>query len=115
MIFQDYHLFKPSPKLKVDPEDAEYPIQVFLRQIQFFGPIPAKMKELADDQRLAIIKEVEDYIEVEEAKLAKPFSQVADPELKEGDKEFILKVMQLDPRDRPTAKELLGDKWFEQP
>lgn len=28
------------------------------------------------------------------------------------DKEFVLKVMKLDPRDRPSAEELLEDSWF---
>jgi serine/threonine protein kinase len=29
-----------------------------------------------------------------------------------ADKEFILKVLKLEPRDRPTAEELLADTWF---
>ncbi|KAL3712838.1 hypothetical protein TMatcc_001540 [Talaromyces marneffei ATCC 18224] len=29
-----------------------------------------------------------------------------------ADKQFVLKMMKLDPRDRPTARELLKDQWF---
>jgi len=32
--------------------------------------------------------------------------------LTEEDREFLLKVMMLDPKARPTATQLLQDKWF---
>ena len=35
-----------------------------------------------------------------------------DKELAEEDRTFICKIMKLDPRDRPTAKELLQDPWL---
>ena len=38
---------------------------------------------------------------------------VVDEELSQKDKDFLLGIMKLDPRDRPTAKELLQDEWFE--
>jgi hypothetical protein len=40
-----------------------------------------------------------------------PFRFAKERVVKE-DKEFILKTMQMDWRDRPTAQELLYDKWF---
>ncbi|KMU88548.1 hypothetical protein CIHG_06348 [Coccidioides immitis H538.4] len=42
----------------------------------------------------------------------RPFSLASQREISEDDKEFVLKIMKLDPRDRPTAKELLEDEWF---
>lgn len=42
----------------------------------------------------------------------KPFHLVTTKEIPAADKKFILKVMKLDPRDRPTVGELLGDEWF---
>lgn len=35
-----------------------------------------------------------------------------DEELSKEDRDFIVKMMKLDPRDRLTAKELLQDEWF---
>ena len=43
----------------------------------------------------------------------KPFSRIAEREVSKEDKEFILKIMRLDPRERPSAAELLRDKWFD--
>ena len=31
-----------------------------------------------------------------------------------NDKAFVLKIMKLDPRDRPTAKGLLKESWFQE-
>ena len=31
-----------------------------------------------------------------------------------NDRDFILRIMKLDPPERPTAEELLTDKWFEE-
>jgi len=42
-----------------------------------------------------------------------PFRFVTEREVSKEDKEFILKIMKMDWRDRPTAKELLQDEWFE--
>ena len=68
--------------------------------------------EIADDERLGILDSIIHI--VNEEKLQKPFHLVKDKELSEADKTFILKIMKLDPRDRPTAKELLQDEWFHQ-
>lgn len=42
----------------------------------------------------------------------KLFSRVSEQEISKGDREFVLKIMKLDPRDRPSAAELLQDRWF---
>jgi len=41
-----------------------------------------------------------------------PFALVTEREVSREDKEFICKIMKMDPRDRPTAEELLEDAWF---
>jgi hypothetical protein len=50
---------------------------------------------------------------IQENDMIKPFALAKDKCLTGEDKEFILKVMKLDPRDRPTVGELLEDTWFE--
>ena len=42
------------------------------------------------------------------------FSRVSETELPSGDRDFICSIMKMDPRDRPTAKELLKDPWFDE-
>lgn len=39
-------------------------------------------------------------------------SQISEAEVLKEDRDFILKIMKLDPRDRPSAEELLEDEWF---
>ena len=41
-----------------------------------------------------------------------PFSMASSREIAKEDREFICKLMQLDPRDRPSAKALLQDAWL---
>lgn len=42
----------------------------------------------------------------------RPFNFTTTREICEEDNEFVLKIMKLDPRDWPTAQELLEDKRF---
>lgn len=42
----------------------------------------------------------------------KPFQRIATKEVPPADKDFILKIMKLEPRDTPTAHTLLEDDWF---
>ena len=41
-----------------------------------------------------------------------PFEMASSKETAKEDREFISKLMQLDPRDRPSAKVLLQDPWL---
>ncbi|PYH38976.1 kinase-like protein [Aspergillus neoniger CBS 115656] len=42
----------------------------------------------------------------------KPFRLLHEREICDADKAFVLRIMKLDPRNRPTAKDLLQDEWF---
>jgi hypothetical protein len=80
-----------------------------MEQHQFFEPFPLSYKEIADDETLAILTHVMRAVPCEKMK---PFERIIEREISKEDKSFILKIMKLDPRDRPTAKELLEDVWF---
>ena len=67
-------------------------------------------KEIADEDTLSILAHVMHGVP---HGLMKPFEYVTDREVTKEDKAFILKLMKLDPKDRPTAKELLQDEWFQ--
>lgn len=43
----------------------------------------------------------------------RPFHLTTSKEISEEDKAFIMRIMKLDPRDRPTAAELLEDSCFQ--
>ena len=104
---ESWHIFKPD---NLKPDDEAYPLQVLIKQANFFGPFPVSYREIADDERLDILTAVMDYIQKNEKR--KPFSMAEDPELTKEDREFLCRIMKLDPRDRPTARELLQDEWL---
>lgn len=85
-------------------------MQVLIKQISIFGPVPLSYGEIADEERLGILTAVISLIT--EHKLQRPFHLSADKKLSKEDRTFICKIMKLDPRDRPTANELLQDEWF---
>lgn len=43
----------------------------------------------------------------------KMFARISESELSKDDKEFVLGIMKLDPRHRPSAADLLQDEWFD--
>lgn len=102
-----WHIFKPKD---VEPDDVNYGFWVLVEQIRRFGPVPLSYEEISNEDRLGILAAAIDY--VNENQLHLPFSMSEDEELVEGDRDFIMKMMKLDPRDRPTAKDLLQDEWF---
>jgi len=78
-------------------------------QHQWFGPFRRSITEILDeDAELAVIG-IMSGVKDEEMK---PFWRLNEREICDADKAFILKIMKLDPRDRPKAKELLQDEWF---
>lgn len=103
----DFNLFEPRA---VPYGHEAYGPEVLKRQFQYFGPFPPKYDEIASQDTIKIICWVMD--EVPKSKTT-PFSRTTEREVCKEDKDFIGKIMKLDWRDRPTAKELLADKWFE--
>ena len=87
--------------------DPEYEFEVFKRQFQFFGPFPAKYEEIADDDTAEVIvwlmENMHDKI--------KPFRFITARAMLQDDKDFIGWFMKMDPRDRPTADEILEHGW----
>ncbi|OJD23075.1 serine/threonine protein kinase [Blastomyces percursus] len=106
MIWGDnFFIFKP----KVPRGHDEYELNILTQYHVFFGPYPYSYSDLADRETLAILRYI--MVSVPPDQL-KPFQYASRKEISPEDKEFILKIMKMDPRDRPTAKELLEDEWF---
>ncbi|MCJ1245183.1 hypothetical protein MMC30_002384 [Trapelia coarctata] len=100
----NFHLFKPK---SIDCDNPSYSARVFIKQDTFFGPFPASFKEALDADRRGIVELNESYVEERTH-----FSRTGPPEIAVEDRDFILKIMKMDPRDRPSAKDLLQDEWF---
>ena len=105
MFGKNFHLFKPN----VPADHEDYELKVLERMHIFFGPFPNSYQDIADQKTLIALAEM---MKVIPANQLKPFRLLQDPDLSENDKAFILKIMKLDPRDRPTTEELLKDEWF---
>ncbi|KAE8146934.1 putative serine/threonine protein kinase [Aspergillus avenaceus] len=102
----NFFLFKPD----VPADHEEYELKILQRQCEFFGPFPLTYRELCNRDTLNFLAYIMKSIPPERKK---PFVRISEKELSKEDKEFILRIMKLDPRDRPTAAELLQDKWFD--
>jgi casein kinase II subunit alpha len=103
-------LFKP-PNIPAD--DEEFPVHVLVQQARYVGPFPPTYEEVLDKEQNQILAAVN--VHIDEQDLRKPFLLVEEKEVTQEDKSFIWRTMQLDPRDRPTADELLADRWFDLP
>ncbi len=101
---ENWHIFKPS---NIDPTDSVYPVEVLRRQDECFGPFPLSYTSLADDDRLDTLAIITESVEKRT-----PFEMASSQEIAKEDREFISKLMHLDPRDRPSAKALLQDTWL---
>jgi len=102
-----WHIFKPKD---VEPDDVNYGFWVLVEQVRRFGPVPLSYEEIANEDRLGVLTSVINY--VNRNQLQWPFALSEDEELLKEDRDFIAKLMKLDPRDRPTATDLLQDEWF---
>lgn len=92
-------------------DDVEFPAHVLIEQTRYFGPFPLSYKQLLDADQERILAAI--HIFVEERGIRKPFSLVEDKEITPEDKAFLCEITQLDPRDRPTANDLLKHCWFD--
>lgn len=101
----NFFIFKPN----VPQDHTEYELQMLTKYHIYFGPYPSSYTDLADDETLAILSDVMDSVSPKDLR---PFTRASKSEISTENKESILKIMRLDPRDRPTAKELLDDEWF---
>lgn len=89
--------------------DEEYLLGVVEDQFEYFGPFPAKFAEIADPNTVQSILYIMQNIPKEKTT---PFTRTTQREVSKRDNIFVSKMMKLDWRDRPTAKELLEDEWW---
>jgi len=97
-------------------DDDSYDLYILMQHFKYFGPFLPRYAELfgggkAEKELESVIQYVFDNVPESERR---PFSLVSASEVSKEDRDLICKIMKLDPRERPTAKELLQDTWFEE-
>lgn len=102
-----FHIFKPN----VPTDHDEYDVKILMKQHRCFGPFPETFKQIADQERLAVLIWI---MQNSPPETLKPFHLTSTQEICQEDKDFVLRIMKLDPRDRPSARQLLEDEWFRQ-
>jgi len=101
----DFHIFDPEVQADHDDFDAKF----LVKHHQIFGPFPSSFQEIADEERLGVMTMIMEQCSPDIMSL---FALTDAKEVSDADKAFILRIMKLDPRDRPTATALLQDIWF---
>jgi serine/threonine protein kinase len=96
-----------KPDVPASHEDYDY--KIIMRYHQLFGPFPWTFAQITDEDTLKALTWVMSETPPDSTK---PFHLVSPKEIPEADKAFVLRALRLDPRDRPTATELLEDVWF---
>ncbi|KAJ5921055.1 hypothetical protein N7466_009381 [Penicillium verhagenii] len=100
-----FHIFKPD----VPADHDEYDLKILMKHHRCFGPFPESYEEIADQKRLAVLLWV---MKESPPETLWPFHLTTTREICQEDKEFVSKVMKLDSRDRPTARQLLARNGF---
>ncbi|KAJ9296019.1 hypothetical protein DTO271G3_5594 [Paecilomyces variotii] len=111
----EHHIFAPS--FNISPSDETYPFHVLIKQIKEFGAFPSSYStDPVDAERMSVMNYIQNHML--RIKLAEAWDPVVeeDEESELGvtreDREFIGKILKMDPRERPTARELLQDRWL---
>lgn len=101
-----FYIFKPD----VPADHEDYDIGILTRHHQCFGPFPLTYGEIADEARLEVLTWIMENTRPESMR---PFRNTTNREISEEDKQFVLRITKLDPRDRPSVQELLMDAYFQ--
>ena len=96
-------------------EGVEPEVEVLSNMLSYFGPLPVGLLQHIKDSRWCDVLTTLDQ-SFDKSNPRKPFSLWRDIEgLEAEDKEFFKRILHLDPGLRPSAEELLDDKWFVSP
>lgn len=101
----DFHIFE-----REESEDHEmHDIKVVANQHKWLGQFPVSFEEITDKE---IHEGIIGILSLVPREKLTPFERLNEREISDADKAVALRIMKLDPRDRPAATELLQDSWF---
>ena len=101
-------MFMPT---ETDEDDAAYRDIILSRQSGFFGLFPDRYSQLSKKNIMPRLRGIEEI--VAEIGGREAFRNTLENCFSGEALGFLDRVMKLDPRERPTAPELLGDSWLE--
>ncbi|TEA19414.1 Serine/threonine-protein kinase PAK 5 [Colletotrichum sidae] len=101
-----YHHFDPGWE-GIRPDDRDYDMTVLKRMYHFLGPFPPSIADIIDPETFEII-----HFLNRQGPPQRPLERWTPDEIPLADGRFIRRILKLDPRDRPTVKEILKDEWF---
>jgi hypothetical protein len=90
----------------------EYDLEILKQQFRYFGPFPGTIGEAVSEETAAVIFYLMRQIPYSQVGLSQ---RITEKEVCKADKAFLGKIMKMDWRERPTAKELSKDDWFLEP
>ncbi|KAF3001487.1 hypothetical protein E8E13_008727 [Curvularia kusanoi] len=90
-------------------DHEEYIYRVVVEQFKYFGPFPASVAEIFDPDTVESIISI---MKGNPQETLTPFVRITEREVTKKNNVFISKMMKMDWRDRPTAKEILEDEWW---
>ncbi|KAI9733880.1 MAG: hypothetical protein M1834_002535 [Cirrosporium novae-zelandiae] len=93
-----------------DPNNPICRVEVLQRIDKYFGPFPLRYQEFADDDTLDLLTWIMSWTTLKGGMT--PFTNTSSTEITKEDRAFVCKIMKIDPKERPTAKELLLGEWF---
>lgn len=90
-------------------------VEVLANMLSYFGPLsPGLVEHLKNSAWSQVLINLDQSFDQNTPR--KPFALWRDiPGLEPGDKEFLIRILNLDPGLRPSAEELLKDPWFQSP
>ena len=100
-------MFSPTD---IDEEDETYLIRILTLQNAYFGPFPTSFTELDVDLTTEYLDALERFVTRQGGR--KRYRNTLAFHMSKETVRFVDKIMKLDPRDRPTAQELLQDQWL---
>ncbi len=93
----------------VSEDDELFDTKVILRQLGFFGPFPEKIAEIA----APVMQEINGLNgAVGNHRLVQKYRSALTASFDPENVNFLFSFMKVDPRDRPSARELLQHEWF---
>ena len=100
-------MFSPH---EVDEKDEIYYAMIIMLQCAYSGPFPPKFLELSDFVTIDNLERIEGLVVQKGGR--RKYRNILAANMSKEAVDFVSKVMKLDPRDRPTAQELLKDQWL---
>ena len=93
----------------VEETDEGFDTEVLLRQLRVFGPLPKKFAEIPGSE-MELIDALNGAVGGPELK--QRYRNTLASRMQDEDLDSLFHVMKIDPRDRPSAAELLQHSWL---